>query len=78
MPCYVDLIRPEVGVSVVRVLRGLGVDVAYPEGQTCCGQPAFNGGDYAYQMANAVIYFLITLIISLMQLRIIQRRGVAL
>jgi raffinose/stachyose/melibiose transport system permease protein len=29
-------------------------------------------------MANAVIYFLITLIISLMQLRIIQRRGVAL
>lgn len=38
----------------------------------------FTGGDYAYQMANAVIYFLITLIISLMQLRIIQRRGVAL
>ena len=44
VPCYVDLIRPEVGVSVVRVLRGLGVDVAYPEGQTCCGQPAFNSG----------------------------------
>ena len=38
----------------------------------------FTGGDYAYQMANAVIYFLITLIISLTQLRIIQRRGVAL
>jgi raffinose/stachyose/melibiose transport system permease protein len=38
----------------------------------------FSGGDYAYQMANAVIYFVITLIISLMQLRIIQRRGVAL
>ena len=38
----------------------------------------FTGGDYAYQMANAVIYFVITLIISLMQLRIIQRRGVAL
>jgi L-lactate dehydrogenase complex protein LldE len=25
VPCYVDLIRPEVGVSVVRVLRRLGV-----------------------------------------------------
>jgi L-lactate dehydrogenase complex protein LldE len=45
VPCYVDLIRPEVGVSVVRVLRRLGVDVVYPEGQTCCGQPAFNSGD---------------------------------
>jgi L-lactate dehydrogenase complex protein LldE len=44
VPCYVDLIRPEVGVSVVRVLRKLGVDVVYPEGQTCCGQPAFNSG----------------------------------
>jgi raffinose/stachyose/melibiose transport system permease protein len=38
----------------------------------------FTGGDYAYQMANAVIYFLITLLISVIQLRIIQRRGVSL
>jgi L-lactate dehydrogenase complex protein LldE len=44
VPCYVDLINPEVGVSVVRVLRRLGVEVTYPEGQTCCGQPAFNSG----------------------------------
>ncbi len=44
MPCYVDQINPEVGVSVVRVLRKLGVEVTYPEGQTCCGQPAFNSG----------------------------------
>ncbi len=44
VPCYVDLINPEVGVSVVRVLRSLDVEVVYPEGQTCCGQPAFNSG----------------------------------
>jgi L-lactate dehydrogenase complex protein LldE len=44
VPCYVDLINPEVGVSVVRVLRRSGVEVVYPEGQTCCGQPAFNSG----------------------------------
>ena len=31
-------------MSVVRILRGLGVEVVYPEGQTCCGQPAFNSG----------------------------------
>src|ERR687889_2020624 len=44
IPCYVDQINPEVGVSVVRVLRKLGVEMIYPEGQTCCGQPAFNSG----------------------------------
>jgi L-lactate dehydrogenase complex protein LldE len=44
IPCYVDQINPEVGVSAVRVLRKLGVEVVYPEGQTCCGQPAFNSG----------------------------------
>ena len=44
IPCYVDLVNPEVGVSVVRILRKLGVEVSYPQGQTCCGQPAFNSG----------------------------------
>ena len=44
VPCYVDLVSPEGAVSVVRVLRRFGVEVAYPQGQTCCGQPAFNSG----------------------------------
>ena len=44
IPCYVDAINPEVGVSTVRVLRRLGVEVTYPENQSCCGQPAFNSG----------------------------------
>jgi len=38
----------------------------------------FTGGDYSYQMANAVVFFIITVAISLFQLRIIQRRGVSL
>src|ERR671911_469988 len=38
IPCYVDQINPEVGVSVVRVLRKLGVEVMYPEGQAGCRQ----------------------------------------
>ena len=33
-----------VGESTVRVLRRLGVDLDFPSGQTCCGQPAFNSG----------------------------------
>ena len=42
--CIVDQLYPEVGVSVVRVLRDAGVDVDFPEGQTCCGQPLYNSG----------------------------------
>ena len=42
--CLVDQFAPEVGESMVRVLRSLGVQVDFPEGQTCCGQPAFNSG----------------------------------
>ena len=42
--CLVDQFYPEVGESVVKVLRRLGVEVDFPRGQTCCGQPAFNAG----------------------------------
>ena len=42
--CLVDQFFPEVGISVVSVLRKLGVEVDFPAEQTCCGQPAFNSG----------------------------------
>ena len=42
--CLVDQFYPEVGMSVVRLLRRLGCEVCFPECQTCCGQPAFNAG----------------------------------
>ena len=42
--CIIDQLFPEVGVSAVRVLRRLGVDVGFPEGQTCCGQALYNSG----------------------------------
>lgn len=38
----------------------------------------FTSGDYAYQMANAVIFFLIAIALSLLQLLVIRRRGVQL
>ncbi len=44
IPCYVDALYPEVGVSTYRLLRSLGLDVSYPLGQTCCGQPMANAG----------------------------------
>jgi L-lactate dehydrogenase complex protein LldE len=42
--CLGDMFYPEVGVSIVRLLRRLGVAVEFPEGQTCCGLPLFNSG----------------------------------
>jgi raffinose/stachyose/melibiose transport system permease protein len=37
----------------------------------------FTGGDYAYQMANALVFFVVTLAVSVLQLLIIRRRGVS-
>ena len=42
--CFNDLLYPEVGRAVVRLLRRLGHEVEFPEGQTCCGQIHFNTG----------------------------------
>ena len=44
IPCFIDQFYPQVGISMVQVLERLGCEVDYPEGQTCCGQPAFNSG----------------------------------
>lgn len=42
--CLVDQMYPAVGEAAVTVLRRLGIDVAFPRDQTCCGQVAFNDG----------------------------------
>lgn len=42
--CIVDQFFPQVGLSLVKVLRRLGVTLDFPPSQTCCGQPAFNSG----------------------------------
>ena len=44
IPCYVDAVYPEVGIATYKLLKHLGVDVTYPIGQTCCGQPMANAG----------------------------------
>ena len=42
--CLIDALVPEVGEAVVEVLERRGLEVEFPEAQTCCGQPAFNAG----------------------------------
>lgn len=44
IPCYVDALYPDVGVATYKLLRHFGVDVSYPDKQTCCGQPMGNAG----------------------------------
>lgn len=55
----VDSFVPEVGDATVRVLKHFGVEVVYPQGQTCCGQPAFNAG-YRDEARAAAEQFLAT------------------
>ena len=44
VPCYVDALYPEAGVATYKLLKHYGLDVGYPEKQTCCGQPMANAG----------------------------------
>jgi L-lactate dehydrogenase complex protein LldE len=43
--CLVDMMRPEIGFSTLKLLEAAGCDVVVPDLQTCCGQPAYNSGD---------------------------------
>lgn len=42
--CLVDLLYPQVGLCAMRLLAREGIRVIFPQGQTCCGQPAYNSG----------------------------------
>ena len=44
--CIGDLVLPEAVADAEALLREAGHDVVFPPGQVCCGQPAFNGGDW--------------------------------
>ncbi len=43
--CLIDVMRPEIGFSAIKLLEAAGCEVVVPERQTCCGQPAYSGGN---------------------------------
>src|SRR5689334_7016990 len=45
--CLVDLMRPSIGFTALRLLEAGGAEVYVPPTQTCCGQPGYNSGDRA-------------------------------
>lgn len=44
IPCFIDQLRPETALNMVKVLEKAGCQVNYNTEQTCCGQAAFNAG----------------------------------
>ena len=57
IPCFIDSLYPNVGLSVVKLLERLGHRVECPNAIACCGQPAFNSGywDEARSVARPVL-----------------------
>jgi L-lactate dehydrogenase complex protein LldE len=55
--CLADTLRPSVGRATVTVLERLGVEVAFPRAQTCCGQLHLNAGhaDVAAALAERFV-----------------------
>jgi len=51
--CLIDFAYPEMGEALVKILNKAGVEVLFPEGQTCCGAPARYNGAYEVAAHNA-------------------------
>ena len=42
--CLADALYPDSGIDAITFLEQQGIEVIFPQGQTCCGQPAYNSG----------------------------------
>ncbi|HTZ18811.1 MAG TPA: LUD domain-containing protein [Dissulfurispiraceae bacterium] len=52
--CLIDFAYPETGAAIVRILNKAGIEVVFPDNQTCCGAPARYNGAYEVAGKNAV------------------------
>jgi L-lactate dehydrogenase complex protein LldE len=51
--CLVDLFLPDAGMDAITLLEREGVRVHVPQGQSCCGQPAYTSGQREEAMTVA-------------------------
>lgn len=51
--CLIDFAYPEMGEALIKVLNKAGIEVLFPEEQTCCGAPARYNGAYETAAGNA-------------------------
>jgi len=52
--CLIDFAYPEMGEALVKILNKAGIEVIFPEEQTCCGAPARYNGAYEVAANNAI------------------------
>ena len=52
--CLVDFAYPGIGEAVIKVLNKAGIEVTFPDGQTCCGAPALYNGAFDVAANNAI------------------------
>ena len=52
--CLIDFAYPEMGEALVKILNKGGIEVVFPDDQTCCGAPARYSGAYEVAAKNAV------------------------
>ncbi|HJV66563.1 MAG TPA: LUD domain-containing protein [Geomonas sp.] len=52
--CLIDFAYPEMGEALVKVLNKAGIEIVFPDEQTCCGAPALYSGAYEVAAENAV------------------------
>lgn len=55
--CLIDVFYPGAGMAAITLLEREGLEVLFPQAQTCCGQPPYNSGydDEARTIARQVI-----------------------
>ncbi len=42
--CVVDAMAPGAGMDSIELIRAAGIEVEFPQAQSCCGQPAYTSG----------------------------------
>lgn len=52
--CLADTLFPDSGIDAITFLEQQGIEVIFPMGQTCCGQPAYNSG-YQEEAKNVAL-----------------------
>lgn len=52
--CLIDFAYPETGEALVNILNKAGIEVLFPDEQTCCGAPARYNGAYEVAAQNAI------------------------
>jgi L-lactate dehydrogenase complex protein LldF len=52
--CLIDFSYPHIGEAVIKVLNKAGIEISFPDEQTCCGAPARYSGAFDVAANNAI------------------------